>query len=105
MNIYERIGFKGLAKVVWESSSLLSSPKYLYVYYRIFTRSRTLRDVLNYHDNVYFNPFGDLSSKYPKVKKVLQGYKIEWLLRKLHRKFIEKEIEKIFLWENYKSSF
>ena len=77
MNIYERIGFKGLVKVVFESSNLLSFPYYLYVYHNILTRSRTLRDVLGYHDNVYFSPFGDLRPKYGKVRKVLEEYEIE----------------------------
>jgi len=77
MNIYERIGFKGLVKVAFESSNLLSFPYYLYVYHNILKKSRNLDDVLSFHENLYFSSFGNLRPKYGKVRKVLEEYEIE----------------------------
>ena len=79
MDIYSKIGFKGLVKVVWKSSNIFSFPYGLYAYHNIFKKSKNLEDVLSWHEDRSFNSnlFRLLKPKYYKVKKVLKEYEVE----------------------------
>ena len=82
LSIYDRIGFKGLLNVVWNSTPhhlrVAVLPYSLTVYYSLLHRSSTLEELLDVHSYEYHRSqmFKWWRSRYNKAKGILQGYGI-----------------------------
>jgi len=75
-SIYERVKFKGLLNVVWNSLPLhakFSLPYGLKVYKEIFSQSTNLEELLDYHTSKYFSSkcYRLLRPRHRKARKIL----------------------------------
>ncbi len=80
--IYQRIGFKGLFKVVWNATPLLLKPLALpyglWVYKSFMIQASTMLQLQNLHGIMYHksNIFRLLRPRFRKAAKVLQAYNL-----------------------------
>ena len=84
-NIYERIGWKGLLNIAWNSTPcparLFALPYALWIYRGLLKRSSCLGELLRLHSNKYVDSkiFRLFRPRYHEAKMVLEAYGIQCL--------------------------